>query len=145
MNGIEKKLKVLSDIAHALNARHVVWAVGASALLYFKGKTDSFHDIDLMVKESDAETAKEQLLQLGSLLPPEPNTQYQTRCFLEFEINGVDVDMMAGFVINALAIATRCCCPPESSKGLWFMRSFNPTRSNMAAAISLWLLPLSLR
>lgn len=99
MNGIEKKLKVLSDIAHALNARHVVWAVGASALLYFKGKTDSFHDIDLMVKESDAETAKEQLLQLGSLLPPEPNTQYQTRCFLEFEINGVDVDMMAGFVI----------------------------------------------
>lgn len=47
-NELDKKLKVLSDIAYVLNKNHVVWAVDGSLLLYFKGKTDLFHDIDLM-------------------------------------------------------------------------------------------------
>lgn len=33
MNESDKKLKVLSDIAHVLNKNNVVWAVGGSLLL----------------------------------------------------------------------------------------------------------------
>lgn len=114
MNDIEKKLKVLSDIAHVLNDKNVVWAVGASMLLYFKGKTDLFHDIDLMVIEKDVEILIEQLLPLGLLAPPNPDKQYyKTRHFLEFTINGIDVDVMAGFVIVKDGVEIDCSLLPE--------------------------------
>ena len=47
----EHKLAVLGEIARALNGGDVVWAVGGSLLLYCKGKTDTFRDIDIMVWE----------------------------------------------------------------------------------------------
>ncbi|MEG1448542.1 MAG: hypothetical protein RR048_02760 [Oscillospiraceae bacterium] len=96
---LENKLKVLSDIAHVLNKNGVVWAIGASLLLFFKGKTTVFHDIDIMVLETDVDKLKDLLLPMGTLAPPNPNSQYKTRHFLEFNINGVEVDVMAGFVI----------------------------------------------
>ena len=99
MNELNKKLEVLSRIAHMLNENQVLWAVGGSLLLYFKGKTDTFHDIDLMVGEKDIEKVKRVLLSIGKLLPENPDRQYKTRHFLEFEIDGIDVDIMAGFVI----------------------------------------------
>ena len=55
----ERKLDVLADIARALNQRGVTWAVGGSLLLYFKGKTCVFRDIDLMVCETDVEKLKQ--------------------------------------------------------------------------------------
>ncbi len=99
MNERDKKLTVLSQIARVFNENRVLWAVGGSLLLYFKGKTDVFHDIDLMVGEGDIERAEKLLLTLGELLPENRNARYKTRHFLEFNIDGVDVDVMAGFVI----------------------------------------------
>ncbi|MFQ8833366.1 MAG: hypothetical protein ACLR7U_11200 [Ruthenibacterium lactatiformans] len=52
----ERKPDVLADIARALNQSGVTWAVGGSLLLYFKGKTGVFRDIDLMVCETDVES-----------------------------------------------------------------------------------------
>ena len=95
----ERKLDVLADIARALNQSGVTWAVGGSLLLYFKGKTGVFRDIDLMVCETDVEKLKQAMLPLGAPAPSDPNAQYRTRCFLEFTVRGVDVDVMAGFVI----------------------------------------------
>lgn len=108
MNGLDKKLRVLSDIAHVLNKNNVVWAVGGSLLLYFKGKTDLFHDIDLMVCEDNIEMLKELLLPMGVFAPPNPNKQYKTRHFLEFTIKDIDVDIMAGFVIVKDGIEYDC-------------------------------------
>ncbi len=113
MNATEKKLKVLSDIAHVLNGKNVVWAVGASLLLYFKGKIDFFDDIDLMVSEDDVEKLKEQLLPMGLLAPSKPDKLYKTRHFLEFVIDGIDVDIIAGFVIVKDGNAFDCSLFPE--------------------------------
>ncbi len=99
MGDIARKLSVLAMIAKELNERHIVWAVGASMLLYFKNKVPDFHDIDIMVSENDVEAVKDILLRYGSLQPPNPNARYKTKCFLEFSIDGVDIDVIAGFVI----------------------------------------------
>ncbi len=96
---LEHKLLVLSQVAERLNKEHITWAVGASLLLYLKGKTDTFHDIDLMLLEEDVDRAKAVLSELGELQPANPNAQYKTRTFLEYVINQVDFDVMAGFVI----------------------------------------------
>ena len=42
---------------------------------------------------------------------------------------GSSAMMMAGSFTMARAMATRCCCPPESSVGRWWTRSARPTVS----------------
>ncbi len=54
----------------------VAEVIGASLLLYFKGVVPDFHDIDLMVAETDVEKAKKVLLTFGKQLPANPKTQY---------------------------------------------------------------------
>lgn len=99
MENIQFKLTLLSQIAKELNNRNVTWAIGASMLLYFKGITFEFHDIDIMVSEEEFDIAKEILLSFGKMQPPNPNNKYRTRYFGEFNVDGVDIDVMAGFII----------------------------------------------
>ena len=99
MNEIEQKLEVLSKIAEQLNKENITWAIGASLLLYIKGKANYFNDIDIMVVEEDAQKLKSILSQMGDIQPSNTYGQYKTRCFLEYVIDSVDVDVMAGFVI----------------------------------------------
>lgn len=99
MSETEKKLAVLAKIAGELNRQQITWAVGASLLLYLKGMANDFHDIDIMVAESDVGKVREVLISLGRLLPPNPKVQYRTKFFLEFVVDGVEIDVMAGFTI----------------------------------------------
>lgn len=93
------KLDVLSQAAERFNAQGIIWAVGGSLLLYLKKIADSFHDIDIMVKKEDAESAKRILCDMGELRPPKSDEKYKTQHFYEFLIDGVDVDVMGGFTI----------------------------------------------
>lgn len=113
MAELDGKLEVLTDIACILNKNHITWAVGGSLLLYFKGKTKLFHDIDIMVSEDDVDKLKNLLLPLGKLAPPNPDEHYKTRHFLEFTINDVDVDIIAGFVIVKDGEEYDCSLFPE--------------------------------
>lgn len=108
-----KQLAVLKRVAAALNRAHITWCLGASGLLYFKGKLDHFHDIDILVLEDDVPRLRKILLEMGTLAPPNPNAQYKTRHFLEFTIDGIDVDVMGGFVIVCDGIAHDCSLLPE--------------------------------
>ncbi|KEZ91313.1 nucleotidyltransferase domain-containing protein [Lacrimispora celerecrescens] len=99
MENIKHKLTVLAHIAEEFNHKDVTWAIGASLLLYFKGITSEFHDIDIMIAEDDVETVKEILLSLGNIIQSKPNSKYKTKCFLEFHVDGVEIDTMAGFGI----------------------------------------------
>lgn len=102
---MEKKLQVLSQIAKALNERGISWAVGASAMLYFNGIANAFHDLDIMIWEEQIESAREAMAMFGAPLEREENPQYRTRHFLEYIVEGVEVDIMAGFVIMKDGIA----------------------------------------
>lgn len=99
MTETEQKTGVLKIIAQALNERSVTWALGASMLLYFKGIVPEFHDIDLMIADDDADAAQEILSLLGVLQPAKPNAKYKTKRFLEYIIDGVDVDVMVSFAV----------------------------------------------
>ena len=97
----EKKLRVLAALAAELNESDILWAVGASAMLYFRGIVPEFRDIDLMVCEEGIDTAREILLRRGTLLPTKPDDKFGSRHFLQFEVDGVEIDLIAGFVVNA--------------------------------------------
>lgn len=110
---IDDKKKVLEKIAHVFNENGILWALGASMLLYFKGIAKEFHDIDLMVAEGDAEKAKGLLSELGRINPPNPNPKYGTKHFMEFVIDDVDIDVMAGFSIHSEGKNVDCSLKKE--------------------------------
>ena len=99
MKNIKDKLTMLSQIAKELNDKNATWAIGGSVLLYLKGVTSEFNDIDIMIAEEDVETVKEALLSFGKMQAPNPNLEYKTKYFFEFQVDGVDIDVMAGFII----------------------------------------------
>lgn len=93
-------LHVLAEIAHVFNREQIHWALGASMLLYFCGKTDVFHDIDLMVSAQDVKYARRLLLQMDAEeRHSATNTMYRTKHFYEFVLQDVDIDLMAGMII----------------------------------------------
>ena len=96
---IAEKLKVLLRIARLFSEARVTWAVGGSALLYLRSIADTFHDLDLMILEEDARTVTEILLQMGTQTPSLPKAAFVSKSFQEFMIDGVEVDVIAGFGI----------------------------------------------
>ena len=97
---MEHKLNVLCRIAEALNSRNITWAVGASGMLYLNGIADTFHDLDIMVDESHIAEAKAILDTMGTLQERIPHPNFKTKHFLEYVIEGVEADVIAGFIIT---------------------------------------------
>ena len=106
----QKKLEVLAKLAADLNESEIVWAVGASCMLFFRRIVPDFRDIDLMVCEEDIDVAREILLRHGTLLPTEPDDKFGSRHFLHFDVDGVEIDLIAGFVVNS-ADGKQHVCP----------------------------------
>lgn len=114
---INEKLRVLAKVAAELNRTGVTYAVGASLLLYLSGLADDFTDIDLSVLEEDAERAIGILQRLGTMAPPDKGPGYLTRWFREFTIDGVEVDLIAGMVIEKDGVPYDCALRREDIAG----------------------------
>ena len=100
----EAKLAVLAKVGAALNGARVSWAVGASLMLYLRRMTDTFHDIDLVTTIADADAVCAVLSRLGALQPANPSALYKTKRFLEFIVDGVELDVMAGYAITRYGV-----------------------------------------
>ena len=88
-------------IARALNEADVHWGVGASVLLYYYGLVEAPHDIDIMISEGDADMVASILGDLGREAPGDPaRSLYSTSRFLEYIVDGTDVDVMAGLAVR---------------------------------------------
>lgn len=113
MTETERKIELLKEIARRFNAADITWALGASMLLYFKAIAPEFHDIDLMISDEDIDSARDILSEMGELQPANPNPRYRTKAFMEFVINSIDVDVMAGFSILNNGINYDCSLEKE--------------------------------
>lgn len=90
----------LSYIGKKLNDADITWGVGASILLNRFGLIDKPNDIDIFVSINDIEKTDEILKSIGEKKKWEKTTTYSTKYLYEYVINKVDVDVMAGFVVN---------------------------------------------
>lgn len=93
-------LQTLSQVAKKFNASDITWGVGASMLLNQLGLVEEPNDIDIVVALHDIEKAVDMLSGMGEKKTCDANANYSTECFYEYVINGVDLDVMAGFAIN---------------------------------------------
>jgi hypothetical protein len=100
MTDQENILAVLEKIAHSFNTAGIHWAVGASMLLYFRGITDVFHDIDLMMDVKDTAKSETILTALGAVkMPIPPSSIFKNKYFAKWELQGTGIDVMAGMII----------------------------------------------
>ena len=99
MLNLEEKIDLLKRIAHRFQDEKIEWALGGAMMLYFKKIVPSFDDIDLMIFFSDVDRVRNILSEMGVLKPSKPKEKYRTKSFMEFSIEGIDVDVMAGFAI----------------------------------------------
>ncbi len=92
--------KTLSYIGEKLNDSNIVWAVGASMMLNQFGLINNSNDIDIFVDIKDINRADEILQSIGEKKKTEKNSVYSTEFFYKYLINGIGIDVMAGFAIN---------------------------------------------
>ena len=89
----------LSRLAERLNTLDIVWAAGASSVLYEHGLTASVNDLDILVRLEDA-AKLDAYLEPYAVNPPETDhPKYKTAFFREYVIDGVEIDLIAGFAI----------------------------------------------
>lgn len=91
---------VLAKTGTVLNASKVLWGVGASLLLNRYGLVNTVNDIDIVVSLADIDKADRLLSALGEKQATRDSDIYATDYFFEYIIDGINVDMMAGFKIN---------------------------------------------
>lgn len=129
-----QKIELLKKIALQFEKAHITWALGGSMMLYFKGIVPVFQDIDLMVADADAQTAQSILRGMGQMQQQPPNPKFRSKAFMEFVIDAVDVDVIAGFAIVSGDSVVDCslqkeqivermplgeACIPLQSPALW--------------------------
>lgn len=134
MPEIGQKIELLKKIALQFEKAHITWALGGSMMLYFKGIVPVFQDIDLMVADADAQTAQSILCSMGQMQQQTPNPKFRSKAFMEFVIDAVDVDVIAGFAIVSGDSVVDCslqkeqivermplgeACIPLQSPALW--------------------------
>lgn len=90
----------LKLIAEKLNSENIQWAVGASVLLNFHGLIEKPNDVDIFIDVKNIEKADLLLMELGIRKSQNGIDTYATKHFYEYVINEMDVDVMAGFIIN---------------------------------------------
>ena len=90
----DDKIAVLIKAAKKLNEVSITWAVGASLLLYLRGLTSEFHDIDIMVSKAQIEQVKEIFLTMEGLQDANLNGKFG---MMEFVVDDVEIDIMDGF------------------------------------------------
>jgi hypothetical protein len=91
--------EVLVIIGKQFNDEEILWGVGGSVMLNYYGLAENPRDIDLVVSLADVAKVEIILSKLGKKQDRTPDSLYETEHFLEYVIQGVDVDIMAGLNI----------------------------------------------
>lgn len=91
---------VLLKVSTEFNKNKIRYGIGASLLLKAYDIVSEVSDIDILIDYNYVEKAKQILDSLGLKKDFKKNDLYQTDTFLEYNIDGIDLDIMSKFTIN---------------------------------------------
>lgn len=96
----KQMINTLCYIGEKLNNSDILWGVGGSILLNQFGLIEKPNDIDIFVDIKDIEKSDVILKSIGEKKKQEKDNTYSTKYFYEYIVNGIDIDVMAGFSVN---------------------------------------------
>lgn len=91
---------VLTLIGDTLNKNDIMWVVGGSIVLNHFGIVKEVNDIDIIIDENDFDRVVLLLKQFGYKKNIGDKLNYHTKKYVKMDIDGVGVDLMAGFIIE---------------------------------------------
>lgn len=91
--------KALLKIAELFNKNNIRYGVGGSLLLNHYGLIDRVNDVDIIVDKDDIKLANELLLMIAKKKDPTINDGFATTFFYQYELETIDIDIMADFKI----------------------------------------------
>jgi len=92
--------KLIKKIVTEFGKAHIHWGIGGSQLLKFYGITETVNDLDLLIALEDIDAALLVLDSLGKRIEIPHKSEYITESFTRFQIDGIEVDVMANFKIE---------------------------------------------
>jgi hypothetical protein len=96
---ISKLKQILLVITRELKNNDINYVLGGSLLLYLEGIDTTVQDIDLLIDIEDIEKLKKTLNNYD-FKSIEANQNYRTEHFYTINIEGIDIDIMAGFKVQ---------------------------------------------
>ncbi|TCP58858.1 hypothetical protein EV586_10157 [Tumebacillus sp. BK434] len=94
---------VLAHLCAALASEEIIWGVGGSRLLLAHGIPCAPRDLDLLVTSDSAARALAVLKRLGTGGPGLPKAPFASRTFAQFTVDGIEIDLIAGYRIEHAA------------------------------------------
>ena len=92
--------KTLIKLCNLFDDHNIRFGIGASLLLKSYGIVDKASDIDLIVHIDDVKQVQELMDKMGVVQKSSDTTLYFSEVFLEYNVEGVDVDIMSNFTIK---------------------------------------------
>ena len=94
--GIARKLDALTLIARVFRENHVEWALGGSTLLYLKGISRQFGDIDIMVKREDLTRIVNAIQTIVNEFHVDNMNNSKFDFCITFNLNGTEIELFDG-------------------------------------------------
>ncbi|QVK20718.1 hypothetical protein KHQ82_10475 [Mycoplasmatota bacterium] len=93
-------LETLGYIGQKLNDEKVNWGLGGSLLMKLYQLVDYANDIDLIVDINDVVKVDDILGSIGKKKKSKRKSIFSSEWFESYIVNGIDIDVIAGFKIN---------------------------------------------
>nr|WP_307775942.1 hypothetical protein [uncultured Cetobacterium sp.] len=91
--------KLLKKIALFLNAKKVSWAVGGSTMLNYYNISQTINNLDIVTTIEDIDSIHSTLSSMGTTKQRTPNSNFKTKYFFEYTIDGINVNLMSGLCV----------------------------------------------
>lgn len=92
--------KILLKIAKEFNDVGIKWGIGGSLLLKKHALINIVNDIDIIVSNRDINRLIEILDRIASKVTAPVKQEYATKHFLQYQLNGISIDVMSQFIIK---------------------------------------------
>jgi hypothetical protein len=89
------KINILLKIAQKLNEDHILWALGGSLMLRFRGLQVNFNDIDIIISKECIDRIGNSINSIATKMPDRDKGNYSSLFFNEYKIDDCDVDVMS--------------------------------------------------
>ncbi len=94
---MKESIKLISE---QFNAQNILWGIGGSLMLKEYGIVDKANDIDILICPRDVKVDLDIMNKIGTMKTPPYKSEYNTKGFYNFEVLGVDVDIMVRLMIK---------------------------------------------
>lgn len=110
----DERKKTLLILMHTFNENDIPFAAICSFNLFARGVVDEFHDFDILIDINSVDAVKNAMESIGAVLVATGGNGYcESDVYLHYQLDRVDVDIIAGFRVKTFGTELHYPYNPE--------------------------------